>query len=360
MPKIKPHLKDLHRINPEGQSRTGKLRLDMNECVPGLPESFVKEVLSAIDSEFLATYPEYYKTLQEKLAIHNNIHPENISLSNGSDAAIKYIFDAYVSSGEKILLTDPTFAMYPIYCKIFEAKPISVGYRADLSFPVREFMDRISPDIKLAVVVNPNNPTGTVAEENVLISIIERALDNDVLIIVDEAYFYFYPKTIIELVQKYKNLIVLRTFSKLCGMAAVRLGYAAACPEVIEDLRRVKPTYDVNALATLFAEKILDRTEVIPNLIKLINAGRQYLIQRLYEEGIDFKAGSANFVLIKCNGRVTEIIRRLSEENILVKGQFEQDFLKKYIRVTVGTEAIMKKFWKVFIKIWKTADKKEN
>lgn len=353
MIKIKPHLENLYRTESSLIPRKGYLRLDMNEGVPGLPEGFVREVLSEITPEFLATYPEY-RALQEKLASHNNLKPENISLSNGSDAAIKYIFDAYVSAGDKILLTDPTFAMYPVYCKMFNAKPIIVTYKPDLSFPEDDFIDRISHDIRAAIVVNPNNPAGNAVEAGALLSIIKKAADNDVLIVVDEAYFYFYPETMIGQVKKYENLIVLRTFSKLCGMAALRLGYAVACPEIIENIIRVSPTYDVNGLAVLFAETILDNPDIIQNLVKLTNEGKRYLTQKLTEEGIEYKAGCANFILIKCCARVDEITGRLAEKNILVAGGFKQNFLKDYIRVTIGNRAVMEQFWKSFIDIWRT------
>lgn len=353
MPGIKSHLKDVCRIQSEERSRRCFLRLDMNENVSGLPEAFVKKILSEIDPDFLATYPEY-KILQEKIARYNNLHQENICLSNGSDAAIKYIFDAYVSPGDKVLLTDPTFAMYPVYCKIFNAEPMVIEYNPDLSFPLKKIIDNISSEINIVVVVNPNNPAGSVVQHGDLLRIIKKAANNDVLIIVDEAYFYFYPHTIIEQVKNFKNLIILRTFSKLCGMASLRLGYAAGHSEVMENLRRVKPTYDINGLAILFAEKLLDRPDIIEDLIKSTNEGEKYLINKLYEAGIEYKKSLANFVLIKCGNRVKEIVKKLAEEGILVNGGFKQDFLKEYIRVTIGNKNTMEQFWETFITIYRS------
>lgn len=351
MVEIKAHLKHLYRTKPEKKSRRGYLRLDMNEGVPGLPGDFVKDILSEIDPEFLATYPEY-KTLQEKVASHNNLKPENVILSNGSDAVIKYIFEAYVSPGDKVLLTEPTYAMFPVYCNMFNAEPIIVEYDSNLAFPKEEFIKKISPDIKMAVVVNPNNPTGNSLERSELIAIIKRAANKRILIIVDEAYFYFYAESVIEKVKDFENLVVTRSFSKLFGLATARLGYAAACPTIIENLSKVRSTYDVNGLAVLFAEKILDNPEIIQNLIESANEGKKYLTQKLSEEGIEYKESCANFVLIKCYGRANEIITRLAEKNILVSGGFKLNFLKDYIRVTIGSKAVMKQFWESFINIW--------
>jgi len=352
MIKIKPHLENLYRVKPSLILRKGCLRLDMNEGIPGLPDNFIKSILSKIDLDLLSTYPEYEK-LTEKLAGHNGLKPGNICLANGSDSAIKYIFDAYVSSGNKVLFAEPSFAMYAVYCRMFNAFPVTVKYKKDLSFPSDDFIKKIGPGIKLAVVVNPNNPTGTAISQEALLAIIKKAAKHNVLLIIDEAYYYFYPKTVIRLVKRYKNLIVLRTFSKLCGMAGLRLGYAASCPEIIEGLRKVKPTFDINNIAITFAERLLSNPQIIQGLIKDALQGKEYLLRQLEGRGIEYREGQANFVLIFCKNRVKEISLKLAREKVLIASGFKQDFLKNYIRVTIGNKAAMEKFWKVFLKIWK-------
>lgn len=347
----KVHLKGLYRTDTK--QREGYLRLDMNESVSGMPDRFVKNILSRVDSNFVAMYPEYNRLLN-KVASHNGLSPANICLSNGSDAAIKYIFDAYVAPGDKVLLTDPTFAMYPIYCRIFNAKPVFVPYNHDLSFPVEAYLRKISRGIKLAVIVNPNNPTGSVIDKNTIRKIIRKAAANNVLVLVDEAYFYFYPETIIAEIKNFKNLIVSRSFSKLCGLASGRVGYAAADKDIIENLKRVKPTYDVNAFGVLFAEAILDDPRVINSLIKKTNEGKRFILNKLVKSGIEYSKGNANFVLIKCYERSDTIMRKLSAKKILVGGGFKQPFLKDYIRITVGDRKQMKAFWDVFVKIYKS------
>ena len=349
----KRHLADLFRVDLDGKSRKGCLRLDMNENVSGLPEDFVKEVLSGIDAGHIAAYPEY-RGLKEKIAAHNGIEVKNICLSNGSDAAIKYIFDAYISPGERVLMTDPTFAMYPVYCNMFNAVPLIAEYRRDLSFPEDDFLRMLNEGVKMAVIVNPNNPTGSILQKGKIQSIIDKCAAKDIIIVIDEAYFYYCPETLIRLVNEYKNLIVLRTFSKLCGIASLRIGYAAACPEIISGLSKVKPTFDVNSLAVLFAEKILDSPGVIQDLVEATNEGKAFLGEKLAEAGMKYVAGGANFILINCPDRVREIIDGLAGRNILVGGAFRQEFLKDYVRVTVGDKKSMEVFWEAFSEIWKT------
>ena len=349
MPELKPHLKDLYRTE-QREFRENYLRLDMNESVNGLPDSFIQEVLQEINGKFLSMYPEY-RLLEKKLADHNEIKESNICLSPGSNGAIKYIFDAYISQGDKVLITDPTFAMYRVYCRMFGAESVSIPYNNDLTFPFDQFINTLSEKIKMAVLVNPNNPTGTVLEKERILHILDKGLENDVLMLVDEAYFYFYPETMIQEINKYSNIIILRTLSKLCGIASLRIGYAVACEQIIKNIRIVKPTYDVNNVAVLFAHKLIDNIHILENLIHDFIEGKKYLVSMLSENNYEYIEGSGNFILIKCNKNITDIIEQFDENKILISGGFTQDFLKDYIRVSIGNVDTMNKFWKVFLKV---------
>lgn len=352
MAKAKPEVASLFRTKQKSVTRMDHMRLDMNEGVPGLPESFVRAVLGEIDSGVLSAYPEY-GNLVEKLAERNGIEPENICLSNGSDAAIKYLFDAFISSGDRVLLTDPTFAMYPVYCQMYGAVAESVEFSDDFSFPLEKFLDSISGNVKMVVIVNPNNPTGTALSKKDIEKIILKAALNDTMVVVDEAYFYYYPETMIEYIKKYPNLVVLRTFSKLLGMASLRLGYAAAGPEIIESLHKVKSTYDVNGVSVLFAERLLDRQDIIDQMIFSANSGKSYLQERLSSEKIEVRAGNANFILVKCGARMEEIASKLEKRKILVSHGFRQSFLKDYLRITVADIGQMTLFAEQFLDIWR-------
>ncbi|MFA5142595.1 MAG: histidinol-phosphate transaminase [Candidatus Omnitrophota bacterium] len=352
MPEIKKYLKDLHRTNPAEALRKGRMRLDMNEGVHGLPDGFVRSVAGKIDNKLMLTYPACAGLLK-KIARHNGIRPENICLGNGSDGVIKYIFDAYISPNDKVLLTNPTFAMYPIYCRISDAKPVVIDYKPDLTFPFEEFIGKLKRGVKMAVVVNPNNPTGDVIDPDRMVYMIRHAAQNDILMVVDEAYFYYYPETVIKLVAKYDNLIILRTFSKLCAMANVRIGYAAAAPSVIRNIKKVKPSFDVNGLAVLFTSELLDRPAIISAMTKKARAGGDYLCRMLKRAGIEHRGGNTNFILIKCGSRAGEIVKKLKSRGILVSGNFSQPFLKDYLRVTIGDKSQMAHFWKTFVSIWR-------
>ena len=350
--KLRPHLRGLQRSRIGEKDRGGYLCLDMNEGIPGLPEAFVRRTLSSIDAGFLCRYPEYHG-LKAILARHNGLKPENISLSNGSDGSIKNIFDAFIGRGDRVLMTDPTFAMYPVYCRMCEAKAEVVGYGPDLAFPFEEFWTRLKKGVKLAVIVNPNNPTGSILEPRRLLRLVQRARSADALLLVDEAYFYYYPETAMLWVRRYENLIVLRTFSKLCGLAAARIGYAAASVPVVEGLRKVKSAFDVSALGVVMAQRILEHPSLMARLMRSVAAGKDYLVERLRRVGIPHIAGHANFVLIDCGGDAEDAARRLAERRVLVSAGFRQENLGSYIRVTVGDRGTMDRFLKAFLPVWK-------
>lgn len=355
----KPHLKKIFRTRQPRYPRFGKLRLDMNENVNGLPRSFIKKVFSEVTPEYLAAYPEFSR-LEARIAEYNGLKEENICLSNGSDAAIKYIFDAYIGINDRVLLTNPTFAMYPVYCRIFKATAEIVNYKKDFEFPYGVFLEKIRPGLKLAVLVNPNNPAGSVLEHAKIRRIVTKARTCGAIVIVDEAYFYYYPKTVIADILKFDNLIVLRTFSKICGIASLRVGYAASNARIIDNLKKVKPTFDVNGAAILMAERILDNPYIIRNHINQINEAKKYLVSRLLQAKIKYKLGFGNFILIHCPKKCSTIATKLKKSNILVHANLPQGLFKDYLRVTIGDKKTMERFLRVFLKILNNQKKCES
>ncbi len=346
----KKQLEQLVRVQPDNEARLQCLRLDLNENVSGLPDEFVKGIAAEIDAEFLCTYPQY-RELKQKIADRYHLKPGQICLGNGSDGIIKYFFDAYISQGDRVLLTNPTFAMYNVYCRMFGAQEVIVDYNADLSFPLEEFKRQLADDIRLAVVVNPNNPTGTILSAEQLHELMQTALDHKVLLMVDEAYFHYYPETAIADVNRFPNVIVLQTFSKLCALASSRIGYAAADEAIIHNLEKVKPTYDVNGFGVIFANRLLDQAHHIDNMIQKFEEARDHLCERLESAGIPFRTGAANFVLIDVGERVEAVMQGLKDEQILVGGGFSQPSLKNYIRVTIANKQTMDFFLEKFLKV---------
>lgn len=346
---IRKHLENINRFDPDTVTRSGDeyLRLDMNEGVSLLPEEIIVDITKKINSDYISTYPSY-KNLKNLLAKFDSVDTTNVCLTNGSDCAIKYIFETFVEPGNKVLITDPTFAMYPVYGNIYNAVINSVTYNDDLSFPFKKYIEAIDSETKLVVIVNPNNPTGSVLEIDKITVILEKAKSNNAIVVIDEAYYLFYPESMACLIAKYNNLIVTRTFSKVFGMAALRLGYILSNNKIINYICKIKPTFDVNGLAVLFAEQVLSSNCILDDMIAKSKKGKDFICKKFADKNITYIPGNANFILIELSSHVDDILNELTSQKILVSGGFKQPFLKQYLRVTTASETIMDKFWTTF------------
>lgn len=345
------NLKYVDRSNFDGDNRSNFLRLDKNEFAGILPGDIYGGALRKINQSKITMYPEY-GNLKKKIAKHTNTKTENVILGNGSDAIIKNIFDTYININCDVLLTDPTFAMYPVYCNIFGAGYVpQVKYNSLTKFPTEEFIKKIKENevYKMAVIINPNNPTGCAISKDDIHKILNVASDNNVLVVVDEAYHYYYKETMAKFVNTYNNLIVLRTFSKFFGLAGLRIGFGLAHPEIVKNINKVQHSYPIDCVAVAFAEEILDHPELEEKLYNKFIEGKNYIINNLEAEGITYHVGESNFVLIKCKQDVVEKLRQL---RILVKG----NIFDEYIRVTIGDKQTMETFWCNFLKVVKYCD----
>src|SRR5580693_2529780 len=207
---------------PPTGNRAGNLRLDFNEntvgCSPRVIE-FLKQQLSA---ESLSIYPDY-AAVRPALAEFFRVDPTQLLLTNGTDEAIQVLINTYIDDGDEVLLLHPSYAMYRFYAEVAGATVREIPYRAEkLAFPLEEALDAIRPTTRAVLIANPNNPTGTGTSRAGIERILEKASGAAVLI--DEAYYEFSGVTALPLLNDYPNLFVSRTFSKVYGMAAMRLG----------------------------------------------------------------------------------------------------------------------------------------
>ena len=329
--------------------RTQYIRMDGNESIDGLPEEFVKEVLSEIDSNYLATYPNQ-KQCTEAIADQVNIPRENIFVTNGSDRAIKMIFEVYVDKNDRVIMTNPTFEMYGVYVAMYGAEPVKVDYeiydQREFEFPFDKYMEEIKKGAKMAVIVNPDNPTGAVIEPDQLIQLLDYTEQSNTLVIVDEAYYGFYDISVIRKILQYNNLIVLRTFSKIMGLAGVRLGFLAANEDIIYDVKRIAAPAAVSTIALKFGEKLMRHPDILEQLFLNYKREKEYLKKRLSENNILYVNSHANFLLIPCEEDLKIVYEAFKENGILVACK-----LNKYIRINIGNEQVTDEFIRVYKKV---------
>lgn len=350
---VRKQLKDLYRtLNPK-EERLKYLRLDKNENLVPLPADFLRKLRLELTGEFISAYPETGR-LYDQIAKYAGCKPENVYLSQGSDGAIKSIFEAFVEPGDAVVMVSPTYAMFYVYVKMFEAKLQEVFYEPDLSLSVEKIKDMIlNVRPKLVCIANPNSPTGTVIKPQELEEIIQLTEKINGIILIDEAYYHFYNHTCATLIGRYPNLVVTRTCSKAVGLASARLGFALAGKDLITCLHKTRPMYETNAFAVKAAELILKRPDIIRRNVREALKGKNYLEKELRKLGLDYFKSYANFILIDVGSpeRAEKIAAFLHEKKITSKAGFKEDPLRRCLRINIG----MVKHMKVFLDVFKTA-----
>lgn len=333
------------RVFPE-QGRYGKLRYDMNENPEGLPKEFIDSVLKEITPEFLSIYPEPDRFLR-KYADFVGVRFENLMCTNGSDMAIRYLLETFGEVGKEVVTVAPSFEMYWVNCNILGYKHVPVAYESDLTLKIENVVAAINENTRIVVLLNPNNPVGNVYSVDEFEVVRKRAEEVGALVVVDEAYHYFYFKTFLNEALAAPNVVVLRTFSKLMSLAAVRLGVVIGNPELIGYVRNARLTFDANSVALLLAERLMERPDIINGLIKAQQEGKEWLLAELVRQGYWCKDCMGNFIFIKPRHDAHEVSERLERMNVLVH-PYGNPLLKDYIRVSTGSKVAMGKFFEAF------------
>ena len=217
---LDPNLASLNRIFDQNK-REGYLRLDLNENPGGLPQEFIDKVLADIDPEFVSQYPETLEFTQV-LADYLGTDIEHLCLVNGSSEGIRQIMEAFTLPGGRIVGVTPSYAMFEVYAQMYGRNFVPVTYTEDLKMPVDRILDALTPETQLLILVQPNNPLGNVYSEEDFERLLAAADENEITVLVDEAYHYFYPGTFIKTALSREHVFVTRTFSKLFSLAGCR------------------------------------------------------------------------------------------------------------------------------------------
>lgn len=340
------------RVREGGSERAGYVGLDRNERVGALPDWFVEKLRAAIDSDLVITYPSVDE-LHAELCASTGLPPERLLVTPGNDPAIKALYQAYIRPGDTIVTLDPSYAMYLVYARLFGAHAVTVGFDAELALDVDALLESIAPGVKLVFVANPNQPTGTVMDADVVRAVLGRAGEVGAIVMVDEAYTFFAPETsALPLVDEHPNLLVARSFSK-AGFAGIRIGFLAGSPEVIGTLFKVRSAAEVNAVAIAAARLLLAHPEIGEDYAAEVAAGRAVLEARARELGLTPLPSHANFMQIRLPDGLdpAAVVGALRERRWLIKGPFREPGLAGCVRVTLGPPALMTEFADVLAEV---------
>lgn len=279
--------------------------------------------------------------LRHALARHLSVQPDQVTVGNGADGLIVQTCLAYLDDGDEVVVGRPSFPLYDIYTCVMRARLVPVplrDYRLDLEGMAAAITDRT----KIVFVCNPNNPTGTIVTAGEVSAFMARVPDH-VLVVFDEAYYEFvhadeFPDTLAYVREGRQNVITIRTFSKIYGLAGVRLGYAVADPEVLAPLLKVKEPFAVNRLAQAAGVAALEDDGFLAATIAATVNGRQFLSRGFRQLGLDCILGHTNFILVRVGPRAKEVAQGLLERGIIVRLCDIYD-LPEFLRVTIGTPA---------------------
>ncbi len=329
---IKKHLETLKAYNPN--QIQADLILSANETRNYL---FTEGVYFDKDT---ARYPEANAdTLRDKLADKWQLVKENFIIGNGSTELLELIVKTYVNQDENIVTFTPSFSMYDIYSKIYNANLVKIEINKDGVMDVDKLITKANTiETKLIFLCTPNNPTGSfLSKENVL----KVITNTKALVVVDEAYmdFAFDQETVVNFINTYPNLIVARTFSKAYGLAAFRLGYLVANKVIINNLLKVKLPYNVNQSSIEIGKQALERKQDVETFITKITDTRNWVMNKFSNLPITVYPSKANFVFVKSNRNIYQAL--------LKKGILIRSFHNDTYRITIGTQKEMELVYQI-------------
>src|SRR6266478_2211600 len=312
------------------------IKLASNENPLGPSPKAIQAMHAALESAHL--YPDgsgFY--LCKAIAAKLGLSPENITLGNGSNEALEFLGHAFLDAmrRDEVIASQYAFIVYKLIATSFGARMIEVpspDYQQDLE----TMLEAVTPRTRLIFIPNPNNPTGTLISQRAIDSFVSR-VPEQVIVVFDEAYFEFLndPPDTLRFVREGRNVIVLRTFSKIHGLAGLRIGYAIARPVVIDVLHRTRQPFNVNSIAQSGALAALEDDAHLRETKRVIDEGRAYLQDQLAELKIPFVPGVANFVMANV-GYACAVFEKLLRQKIIVR-PLKGYGLPEWVRISVGT-----------------------
>jgi histidinol-phosphate aminotransferase len=318
---------------------TNAVKLASNENALG-PSPLAVEALRKALSE-VNYYPDancYY--LRQALAEKLNLDPEQFIFANGSDESLKLIAETYINPGEEGVIADPTFSEYEFVLRIMDGIPRKVPMRPDFSHDLEAMLAAVNERTRLVFLCSPNNPTGTIIKRRELERFLDR-LPAGVLVVIDEAYYEYVSEPdyfdSLNYLQQYP-VITLRTFSKIYGLAGLRLGYAVAAKEIIADINRVCEPFNVNHLAQKAALAALKDEAYLQKSRQMIAEGREQLAAGFSAQGLSFVPTQANFFFVDLGHDSQEVFQELLQRGVIIRTGDIFGY-PSYARITIGTKA---------------------
>ena len=306
------------------------VKLDANEGSKDLFKDLVKQLG---EDFYLNVYPDdSYIDLKKAISNYVGCKISNICVGNGSSELLDLCIKTFVDRDELILSLDPSFAMYSVYAKIFDTKYMGTESEDDFAINADKVIHAIKENNpKVTIICNPNNPTGSMIKKDDVIRII-KSTDN--IVIVDEAYMEFGDECVVDEIEYYKNLIVVKTLSKAFSMAGIRTGYLLACEDLVNTVEKVRSPYNLNSISAFLATKALEKKDKMRTYVKEIKKEREKVYKFLLDMNVKVFPSGANFIFFHSD--IKNLEDKLIKEDVLIR-RFGGK-LDNHYRVTIGSK----------------------
>ena len=314
------------------------VKLNQNENPWDAPTEIKQETLRRVNERAWSRYPDFTPhPLHERLAEFSGWKPEGVIAGNGSNELIQAALMVTVGPGKRVLISEPTFALYRQITTILGGEVVSLPLTPQLTYDCEALLDAVkSTRPTVTIVCSPNNPTGCVIEAADLAALAEASPG---LVLVDEAYFEFSGQSAVPLLGRYPNLVVLRTFSKAMAMAGLRVGYLLADPDLVREVAKAVLPYNLNAVSQTAAEVAVEMFESkLRPLVQKICSERDRLYVGLQgTPGLAPVQSRANFMVVRSQLEPRRVFDELLQRDILIRDVSKYPMLHDYFRVSVGT-----------------------
>jgi len=342
--KLKPYVVTSHKAWEQCELKKRTLKLDWNEStIPPSPR-VSSAILNFVESGMMNWYPNVDNIkLRSLLAKYVGLPAANIEYFSSSDSLHEYILRAFVCSGDVVLQLTPSYDNFRAVAESFGA---NIQYlNLDKSKNYDFCYDTLSTEIevcrpKIVYLCNPNNPTGTIISKKDVENLVKRF--NDVLFILDEAYYEFTGITSKELALDFQNIVICRTFSKAFGLASLRFGYVIASENNVEGLKKIRNPKSVNTVAQVAAVAALEDITYMINYVEQVNTAKRYLVDELSKRNYTiFNSTGGNYILLDLGLNAMDFVKALEENNIYVRSYRHVAGMDTLVRITVGNHEQM-------------------
>jgi len=336
------------------KQKVAKIKLSANESALGPSPKAIKEFIKV--SKNLKRYPDSDGTfLRKALARKFKLDPNRIILGSGSDQIFELICKSFLDKNDEVIVPEFSFIIYRIYSKIYGAK---VKYAKEINYKVsiKNILSKVTKKTKIVFLANPNNPTGTIIDKTELLEL-RKKLRKSILLVVDDAYFEYVKNkkysSGLNLFSNYKNVIITRTFSKIYGLASLRIGWGYGPRNLVYALNKIKPPFNVNRAALFSAAASIKDTKWLDKEIKHVNKWSKIFYTIFTNLGIETNFSNGNFLLVNFNKikrSSKKIFLKLAKSGVLVR-KMDVYKIKNSLRITIGTNSENKKLINVLRKI---------